>query len=641
MTPTRTWGVVAALTALAAALRFAVLDALPPGLYADEALITLLAETAAQTGHYPLYWPTAYGGYHPLIGYVALAARALMPDNPQAVRWGVAAVSVLSVPLIFWGLREIFRLDTRPANPPAVLATAVYVGLFSNQLISRLGFEVSFPAIFTALMFGALARWRRTGAWVWAALAGTALGLGQYSYLSARALIPAWLAVMALWWWQGYRFQRAPVVLMVGLAVLTSLPLALFFVERPDMFFTRASETFSGTAASGGATLALSAVRLVLGLFWPGAGDALARHNLPGQPLFDPVLAVLFGMGVAASGRGWRQPTSVIWLAGSAALLIPMGLTMPNAPPTFTRGHLAYPLLCGLVAAGGYQAWGWLKRRSARWAQGVLGGALMLSAVYNPYLYFVAWAQTDLFEAFHVGEWQAAQKAWARTATDWVAVMPNLLSTEARPALALTLKNFPVHDLPGGACEVTAATADRPQTFVVDVLADPQAVPRLQARWPRAEVDWLMHATQPWPLFALVRVPAGHAGPSPGHPRAVAFAPYVDLLGYDLLEAGDALTLTLHWRTRQASPTPLVAFVHLAPDAFTAPLAQSDAEPCLPAGRWQGDEIIHDTRAVTVPPGTPLSIYIGWYVWPGLTPIPASGHQALPDGRAWLLSLRP
>ncbi len=643
MTIWRTWGAVAVLTALAAVLRFAALGSIPPGLYADEAIITLLAESAAQTGHFSLYWPTAYGGYHPLIGYVALAARAVLPHDPQAVRWGVAAVSVLSVPLIFWGLREIFRLPADPAQATvsALWAVGVYVGLFSNQLISRLGFEVSFPAIFTALMLGAAARWWRTGAWHWAALAGLMLGLGQYTYLSARALIPALGVVVGLWWWFDRRPIRAPLALMALMAGLASLPLAGYFVSNPAMLTTRAGDTLAGTVAAGWFTLVASAGRVLAGLVWPGAGDALARHNLPGQPLFDPVLAMLFGLGAVAGLRGQLGLRAVVWLAASAALLIPMWLTMPDSPPTWTRGHLAYPLLCGLVVEGGQVAWRWLQRRAARWAWAVLGAAVTFSAVYNPYLYFVAWPQADLFEAFHLGEWQAAQLARARTATDWVAVMPPSLTGTARPTLALTLQGQPVHDLPGGACVVHSADTARPQTFVVDVLADAQAVPQLQAVWPQAETTWLMHATQPWPLFAEVRVPAGAPMPQPTTLHPVTFAPHADLLGYDLTRAGDTLTLTLHWRARQVSPEPLVAFVHLAPNALSAPLAQSDAEPCLPATRWHGDEIIRDTRTLVVPPGVPLVAYVGWYTWPNLTPLVAAGPHALPDGRAQLLTLDP
>jgi hypothetical protein len=57
----RVWIGLAAITVLAAFLRLYDLNNLPPGLFGDEALVTLHARTAAATGIYPLYFAQSDG----------------------------------------------------------------------------------------------------------------------------------------------------------------------------------------------------------------------------------------------------------------------------------------------------------------------------------------------------------------------------------------------------------------------------------------------------------------------------------------------------------------------------------------------------------------------------------------------------
>src|SRR5574337_61348 len=100
------------ITLLAAALRFYRLGSVPPGLWFDEAWISLKARDVLAAGTFQLYFDQfGMGGMpFPMI-YLTLLALALTGNDPLAVRYAVAAVSVLGIPLAFFALRAIFRLD--------------------------------------------------------------------------------------------------------------------------------------------------------------------------------------------------------------------------------------------------------------------------------------------------------------------------------------------------------------------------------------------------------------------------------------------------------------------------------------------------------------------------------------------------
>jgi hypothetical protein len=110
------------------------------------------------------------------------------------------------------------------------------------------------------------------------------------------------------------------------------------------------------------------------------------------------------------------------------------------------------------------------------------------------------------------------------------------------------------------------------------------------------------------------------------------------LAGYDVKRAGQAVTLTLYWRTDAAPVAPLKRFVH-AVDAGGEIVAQADAfleSDGVPATYWRPGEYIVDRAMLEIPAGAQAStLYVGLYDpqtgerLPGVT---AAG-EALPEGR--------
>ncbi|MBI3763084.1 MAG: hypothetical protein HY260_14645, partial [Chloroflexi bacterium] len=74
--------------------------------------------------------------------------------------------------------------------------------------------------------------------------------------------------------------------------------------------------------------------------FWPGTGDRFLAYNIPGKPIFEPLMFAAFLVGLGVAVRRWRQPPyafALIWLFVGIA---PSLLIGPEAATTRSIGAL-------------------------------------------------------------------------------------------------------------------------------------------------------------------------------------------------------------------------------------------------------------------------------------------------------------
>ncbi len=139
----------------------------------------------------------------------------------------------------------------------------------------------------------------------------------------------------------------------------------------------------------------------------------------------------------------------------------------------------------------------------------------------------------------------------------------------------------------------------------------------------------------PRPL-ALEPRPRAFAAPEIAHPQAAHFGERLRLLGYDLEQHADTLTLTLWWQTDGALDRDYKRFVHLYDPATEEILAQNDAMPrawSYPTSWWLSGEVVSETVTLPRPAGGAYRIAVGWYD-------PETGERlsaTQPDGTAWPL----
>lgn len=654
----RSWTALIAITALAAILRFYKLDVLPPGLFGDEALVTLHGRTATATGIYPIYFAQWDGGFHPAVVYLTLLVRWLTHNHPYSVRFGVAAAGVFSVPILFFCLREIFRLshDLTQSILAALLGALVLAVTFPYVLINRLGFEVSLPASFGALVFGWLAAGERTGQYRYYVLSGAALGSSLYTYYSAR-LLPVAVTVVVVWLilvggrkvWKTY-FIRLTIIAAVSAIVF--MPLGWYFLQNPQIFLVRATVTGGETLGQGLAGLAPqllnSTARTVLSLSVDGFGDFIPRHNISRQAVYDPFLSILFWIGVVIAIRRWSQASSALLLTWAATLLLPVVLTMNLNSPHFTRMSAAMPALAGLAGLGALTLLQTIGAYSRTWSWGILCTGLILSTVVTSYNYFVRWAnEPALFDAFQVGGWRAASLALERSRSGIVLLTPDVMDDPADAAFNLLLRDTPARAFPGPDCLGYYDRPSRPLTYVISTLHDSHTFDRVHTLFPTGqEGATIYHEPEPWPLYQVFEVPAGAVALPPTHVRMADFGGQINLVGYDIdatdVHPGDTVNITLYWQARTNPTGDFNVFVHLYlpgdESADRPPVAQTDSAPCAGryvTSRWAQGEIVVDQHTLTVPPdfsadSGPLAV--GLYGWPSLERLPVSGTVGILSG---------
>lgn len=622
------------ITLLAVFLRFYKLNEIPPGLWFDEAWVSVQARNAIASQTFPLYLSTEFGGLHPAILYLTILARWLTQNNPLAVRFGVAAVNGLLIPVSYLALYAILQLSgdgKRPSQAIALGGAFILAVAFPMVLLSRVGFEVTLPALAGALLFACLALAWRTGQHRYDVLAGLALGASLYTYQSAR-LFP--VAVVMAHGWEAMLARRwRPhfiALLLTGLTTsLVAAPLGLYFLRHPEELTTRAVTTTYHTLGPGATSIPLALLtniaHTLLGLSWPGWGDQLMRHNWPGQPLFDLFISGLFWLGLFYLIFRSGQRTSIVLLTWAGVMLLPTVLT--DNPPAFTRMAGALPALAGIGAVGGVVLHRILPRRVGLSVL-LLGGVFSIS--FTSYQYFGRWANDPrLYDAFQLGDWNTAQAALRQSATAQVYLTPNLISP-AHPTFDLLLAHTPVRAFAGQGCLVYPSASPEASVYAIAANSVDDQITRAQLETLYPDVD-LTQATVPepegFPLYNLITIPAGVQPQIPNPDMPIEFGNRLQLAGHTslpgLLHAGDSFTTTLYWHVRATLPADYSVFVHviLRDSSTPSPVAQHDAWPCAGSestSHWQVGEGIVDPHPITLPadvsPGQ-YEVWVGLYEW--------------------------
>ncbi|MCD6519443.1 MAG: glycosyltransferase family 39 protein [Anaerolineae bacterium] len=316
------WGEVSALLLLmgvAAFLRLVKLDALPPGLYRDEAYNGLDALRVLQ-GWRPIFFE-ANNGREPLFIYLLAASIGLYGPSPGALRLVSAVVGILTIPALYWLGRELYNRRI------ALLAATLATGTVWTLNLSRVAFRaVTMPPI-TALALACLWRGLRDRRLAWMAIGGVFYGLAFYTYLAARFSLLALLLFIIyiavgqrrLLWFEGW--------LVFGLlALLVAMPLASYLASHWQVALERARQvSILNPAINQGdlwGTLWRHTWYTLRSFFY--RGDFIPRHNVPLRPIFDPLLGTAFAVGVVlALSQVRHEPAwglALLWLGG---LLLP------------------------------------------------------------------------------------------------------------------------------------------------------------------------------------------------------------------------------------------------------------------------------------------------------------------------------
>jgi len=444
---------LAAITLLALALRLINLNALPLGMWRDEARHGLLALRILNDPSYrPVYVPNV-ADIPALLFYLAAVPIGIFGAHPWTIRLIPALVGALTPLALYFAARPLF--GTRAA----LLAAALLAVSVWQLALSRLAFAATLGPPLTLLAIGLV--WRALTTTddrrptteqlsiigrppsaepttlfsrrrVEAALAGCATGLALYTYHPSRLtpLIVAIVIALRLGWDLPAWRAAVPRLLLLGFtAALVAWPLISYGITHRASFSQRIGQTsiFNSDSLDGRAPLARieENVRLNLGI-WNERGDRIGRHNLPDAPMLDPLTGAAFVIGaglIVARLNDRRALLMALWMS---VALVP-GIFSIEAPHAVRTVEAIAPTML-LAAVGICTLAAWMENGGWRTNDGrrttylssfihrppstfvLVIGLLIAALTLNGTRYFVTWPSSPkAYEEFFVAETHAGE----------------------------------------------------------------------------------------------------------------------------------------------------------------------------------------------------------------------------------------
>lgn len=589
--------VLGLILCLALFLRIYHLDKVPPGVHDDEIINGEIA-LAAAGGDVELFYPAGWGReglYHLLL---AGSFRLPLPIHWR-LRLPSVLCSLIGVLLTWVWVRRAFGpwAAVTASGGMAVALWPVLLGRAALRATTLLPLASAAAWLMTRLL-----RKESSRADPW--LLGLLVGLSLYTYRAARVLPFVYLAfALHLISLRKPAWSRV-VLALIGAAVVAA-PLVFLLSTNPGIEprIDQVNQPWQALLA-GDIGPVLKGVWATLGMFgW--RGDPQGHYNLPARPVFGPVGAALFLIGIVVALWRWRQPIYAFALAWLAIGLAPGMITepVPHFVHTVTAQGvvMSFPAIAIEAIAG----------RASRRAKTILGAALALwiagNAVWTYNDLLIEWPQVDQVRSFHQADvadvahyldndpqispvaictsflnetdpfWRGGRQA-----------MPFLLS---RQDLAIRWYN----------CQSAQVWPDAGQTARYLFLHQAAFAPWIPAEW---LLDGHMIEDDSYQGVSIrLAEPLAHhlaqlAGPGP-----VNLGDQLLYLGYEPLadraSPGDQLALRTYWQVLGPLPPDLSIFLHLLGDS-PAPLAQGDALALL-SDTLQPADVMAQEHLLSVP----------------------------------------
>ena len=411
--------IVAALTLMAAVLRFWRLGSVPLGLHGDEAWTALDAQRILREGWIGPYVTSALGQpTGPL--YVTAALFKFLPDTAFTVRFSMALFGVATIPIAYAAFACMFN-RTVAAFGAALLALMMW-----HLHLSRTAFMVvSWPFMEVLVLWVLWLALRRRSFWLFG-IAGALHGLGVYSYNAYLLFVPvpfialAWATLYERGWRRRARFLLVDCGVFAVCALAMAAPLIGYagthgseYRQHDRVVGLTSSSQWKDAGVPGKAKLIWNrAGELERGLILgdrPDFGDGLATA---GHPAVGPWMSLLALAGLGFAIWRWRRPEYAVVLG--SFIVLPLGALLTVEDGLFRRTLGLAPfvaLLAALPLAWIWEtAWQMRRRLPGRAGLAVAIGAVAIVGVSSAWQYFGPVQQTAAMRLVYPFEIDAASR---------------------------------------------------------------------------------------------------------------------------------------------------------------------------------------------------------------------------------------
>lgn len=399
-------------------LIFAYYLQIPKSTTFDEIEFAKLALQLGKQGYTP--YSTLATGHATLYFYLILLSFKILGVSLFALRLPSAFFGILNPIVLYFVLKMVF-----PANPQPPIANRILPFILSLVFISmrwyfnfaRFGFEVTFllflelTSLYFMLRYTICEGKNRVNI----ILSGIFAGLAYNSYQPGRLFFLVPLIMLFSYLFISFRQNKIKITpprcnmsrfilpFIIPFMVLI-LPLSFYLMKNPDirMYQQFYPDNHEMTIAQKG-DFFLQNLASTAGIFHI-RGDVNGRHNYPNKPALNPILGIMFVVGIILALKNFKNRNNQLFLFWFLLSLAPTLVTYPWENPNMLRTFTAIPSIVYFIGLSII----WV--RNIKFSHGafksklVLGIMLLLlgiSASYEIRTYFVHQAQVfkEAFEA--------------------------------------------------------------------------------------------------------------------------------------------------------------------------------------------------------------------------------------------------
>lgn len=587
LTPTKLphiWLATAVLLT-AAFFRLVWLQDVPAGLAQDEVFDAGMVPFILE-GNHALFFREGYG-HEPFYHYWSIPFQLLLGDHWLSARLGSVVLGLLVVALTMaWVKREF---GPRPAWLTGLgLAISWWPIIFS-----RIGIRPMSEPLFLLL-----------GVWFFPrrpVVAGLFWGVSLYTYTGARVvLIIPLLWAIYLWFFPRPgqpTWQAAVTMLLVSWQVYAPLGYTLWRDPTLQERLTHLAGPLDSLRNEGDVRPLLQTITATLGVF-SVTGDPRWTYTVPNRPLFEPLTALLFHLGLGLALWRWREFRYLGMLTWFGVALLPSALS--DQAPSIIRLIGALPLVYLLLAEGVL----WVEKQLT-WPKGSQAMFYLLLLGLNVwqtgYWGFVYWPQTA--------------EGREKYQTVWLDVARHI---GAHPQVTPAVADAYFEELDADA--IRRNLGQNPEERWVQTGSTLAGALVYPAGFPAPFWFYVPHSAYPAPFLAQVgQIPAepversrdfvvydlSAARPEPATPQNLNYQEVLTFEGYTLapLTAGQPVELITFWRVQNPPPADVRVFIHFLNPAGEI-LTQHDGWDAPPGHLRPGDVVLQ--RHLLWPPAEQL-----------------------------------
>jgi len=401
---------LAIIVLVAIFLRTFRLSDLPRGMTGDEAVRGLEASLVARGERYPVFFEENFGE-EPLHAYLVAILFRLLGPSVLAIRAASALVGILTVPLFYLLVKELFPGKAGSWSIVRILATAWLATSYWHVVYSRYGLEPILVPFFAVLIIYCLWRGLNSGLRFFFLSTGFFLGLSLYTYQAARFLPILVSVVLAYYAWSNRRFLHerwVDVLVMLVAFMIAVAPLAVYALNHPDVFFGRAVgvSIFNPELNQGSPIRALGVALVKSAAMYGFQADLNPEHNPARRPILDSMTTAFLVLGLIIAVRRCREVRYLFLVMWLVIMSLPAAVTAESLPH-FSRAIGALPAVCIFPAIAVVAASEWLETKLGSGRLTIAANSLLISiplvftGATTYWDYFVVWdTREDLRQGY-------------------------------------------------------------------------------------------------------------------------------------------------------------------------------------------------------------------------------------------------